>query len=259
MLENNDQSNIIKCKEDIMVTKIAIVEDEEAPYNLLASHIQRFAEETGQEFSIERFDKGNAFLLEKDMGFGVVFLDIELPNLDGLSIARRFRETNKIASIVFVTNLAKYAQYGYEVDAISYLIKPVTYDSFTLVFRKALNAYSQNEEYDFVFKLPGGLQKISIKKLMYVEILAHIIHYHLTDETIEKTGTMSKVEKLLAPYGFLRCHNAYLVNPSFVRGIHQNEVVVGSENIPLARAKKKAFLEGLSHYYLTKAGKDELL
>lgn len=242
-----------------MKTTIAIVEDSDEAYSRLAEHIERFSKENGQDFEVTRFAMGNPFLEQKDLGFNIVFLDIELPDLDGLSIARRLRESNKVCSIVFVTNLAKYAQYGYEVDAISYLLKPVTYDSFALVFRKAINAYAQNEEYDFVFKLPGGMQKISVKRLMYVEILSHIIIYHLVDETIEKTGTMSKVEKALAPYGFLRCHNAFLVNPAFIRGIQQNELLVGTEAIPLARGKKKAFLEGLSHYYLNKAGKDELL
>lgn len=242
-----------------MKTNIAIVEDEDAAYQRLLQQIERYCKENAVEADVRRYERGNLFLEESDFGFNVVFLDIELPDLDGLSIARRLRESNKVCSLVFVTNLAKYAQYGYEVDAISYLVKPVTYDSFALVFRKALNAYSQNEEYDFVFKIPGGLQKISAKKLMYVEILSHIIIYHLTDETIEKTGTMSKVEKILAPYGFLRCHNAYLVNPAFIRGIEQNEILVGSESIPLARGKKKGFLEGLSHYYLHKAKKDELL
>lgn len=242
-----------------MRTTIAIVEDSDDAYQRLAEHIDRFAKENGQEFDVTRFSSGNPFLEQKDLGFNIVFLDIELPDLDGLSIARRLRETNKVCSIVFVTNLAKYAQYGYEVDAISYLVKPVTYDSFALVFRKAINAYAQNEEYDFVFKIPGGMQKISAKRLMYVEIVSHIIVYHLVDETIEKTGTMSKVEKVLAPFGFLRCHNAFLVNPMFIRGIQQNDLLVGTETIPLARGKKKAFLEGLSHYYLTKAGKNELL
>ena len=242
-----------------MKTTIAVVEDENAAYQRLLEQIERFGRENSLEFDVKRFDRGNPFLESALQGFAVVFLDIELPDLDGLSIARRLREDNKVCSIVFVTNLAKYAQYGYEVDAISYLLKPVTYDSFALVFRKALNAYSQNEEYDFIFKLPGGIQKMSAKKLMYVEILSHIIIYHLTDETIEKTGTMNKVEKALAPYGFLRCHSAYLVNPAFIRGIHQNEILVGTESIPLARGKKKAFLEGLSQYYLHKAGKNELL
>ena len=242
-----------------MKQTIAIVEDDDSAYARLLEHIHRYEEENSLGFDIVRFGSVTPFLESDDAAYHAVFMDIELPDIDGLTAARRFREKNKVASLVFVTNLSKYAQYGYEVDAISYLVKPVTYDSFALVFRKALNAYSQNEEFDFIFKIPGGIEKISIKKLMYVEILAHIIIYHLVDEKIEKTGTLGKVEKILAPYGFLRCHNAYLVNPAFIRGIKQNEIAVGSDLIPLARSKKKAFLEGLSSYYLNKRGKNELL
>ena len=242
-----------------MKQSIAIVEDDDSAYQRLLGHIEAFGKTNNLEFAITRFSSVGPFLNSLESAFHVVFMDIELPDIDGLTAARRFREKNRVSSLVFVTNLSKYAQYGYEVDAISYLVKPVSYDSFALVFSKALNAYSQNEEYDFIFKIPGGIEKISVNKLVYVEILSHIIIYHLVDGNIEKTGSLSKIEKLLNPYGFLRCHNAYLVNPAFIRGIKQNEVAVGSEMIPLARGKKKAFLEGLSNYYLNKKGKNELL
>ncbi|MCR5491337.1 MAG: LytTR family DNA-binding domain-containing protein [Bacilli bacterium] len=242
-----------------MKQSLAIIEDDDDAYQRLLGHIERFGKESGMEFITTRFISANPFLNDPNSSFHVVFMDIELPDIDGLTAARRLREKNKVSSLIFVTNLAKYAQYGYEVDAISYLVKPVTYESFVLVFRKALASYTQKEEYDYIFKIPGGMERVAINKIVYVEILSHIIIYHLVDGTIEKTGTMSKVEKLLAPHGFLRCHNAYLVNPAFIRGIEQNEILVGAEAIPLSRGKKKAFLEGLSHYYLNKKGKDELL
>ena len=111
-----------------MVTKIAIVEDEEAPYNLLASHIQRFAEETGQEFSIERFDKGNAFLLEKDMGFGVVFLDIEMDDVNGIALAQKIQKIAPRTNIIYITGYEKYALESYKTYASGFLVKPIDED-----------------------------------------------------------------------------------------------------------------------------------
>lgn len=237
---------------------IAIVEDDEEAYRRLSGFIERISEASSLETEVRWFPSSNDFLKEKETAFAIIFLDVELPGMDGLSLAKRIRENNQVSSIVFVTNLAKFAQYGYEVDAISYLIKPVSYDSFAIIFRKALNAYAAKEDFDYIFKVPGGIEKISIGKLMYVEVLSHIIVYHLIDGTIEKTGTLNKVEALLRPHGFLRCHSAYLVNPKFISGIKNSDVQLGSESIPLARSRKKEFLEELSQYYVSKAGKNEL-
>ena len=236
-----------------MNNAVAIIEDDDAAFGLVQDYIQRFSVEAGLEISLTRFENGFSFLSTNLDACEIVLLDIELPDLDGLTIAKRLREKNKACSIVFITNLAKFAQYGYEVNAVSYLIKPVKYDAFALTFRKAINAYAANEQCDFIIKIPGGVEKVSVNQLMYVEILSHIVIYHLVNGTIQKTGTISKAEKELASYGFLRCHNAYLINPAFVRGIKENNVIVGSETIPLSRSKKQAFLSDLSAYFLKKA------
>ena len=237
---------------------IAVIEDELEAFNNLNGLIERYAKEKGQEFEVHHFPTGQKFLNDLNTFYAVVFMDIELPDMDGLSIAKQMRKNNKASSLVFVTNLAKYAQFGYEVDAVSYLLKPVEYNSFSIVFTKALNVYSMREERDLILKIPGGLKVTSIDKLMYVEILSHIVIYHAVDGDIERTGSLSQVEKMLKPYGFLRCHNAYLVNPDFVTGIDKNDIIVGSNRVPLARSKKKEFLAELSLYYLKKGNKNEL-
>lgn len=236
-----------------MNNAVVIVEDDDAAYGLIEDYVKRFSQEAGLSISLTRFENGFSFLSTNLDACEIVLLDIELPDMDGLTIAKRLREKNKACSIVFITNLAKYAQYGYEVNAVSYLIKPVKYDAFSLTFRKAINAYAANEDCDFIIKIPGGIEKISVNQLMFVEILSHIVIYHLVNGTIQKTGTIAKAEKALAPYGFLRCHNAYLINPAFVRGIKENNVIVGSESIPLSRGKKQTFLADLSSYFLKKA------
>jgi len=199
------------------------------------------------------------FLALKERVFSVVFLDIQLPELNGIEIARRLRKSNKVSSIVFITSLAQYAQLGYEVDAISYLVKPVNYTTFSLVFKKAINWYCMNEECDMIIELPGGLYKISVDRLMYIEIVSHRLIFHLVDGTIEKTGTLNSIEEMLAPFSFLRCHNSIIVNPKFVNGVQQNEVKVGSETLQISRTRRKSFLEGLSKWYINKGGNNGLL
>ena len=231
---------------------IAVVEDEEQAFLRLQEQINRFSRENNNtEFDIRWFKDGQEFLKEKTI-FSVIFFDIELGLDNGLDLAREVREKNNVSSIVFITNLAKYAQFGYEVNAISYLIKPVEYDAFSIVFKKALNAFSANEENDMMFRIPGGVEMTSINKIMYIEIVSHIITYHLVDGTIEKAGSLSQIEKQLKGHGFIRCHSAFIVNPNFIKGINKNDIIVGTSLVPLARSKKKEVLEALSKFYLQK-------
>lgn len=236
----------------MMKRLIAIIEDEKAAYLRLEEQILNFSKRNNQEFEIKWFPSGQDFLEADSTLFAIIFLDIELGDYDGVTVAKMIREKNNISSLIFITNLTKYAQYGYEVDAISYLIKPVEYDSFAVVFEKAINVYAAHEEKNLIFRIPGGVEVANINELMYVEVMSHDIIYHLVNGTIKKTGSLSKVEKELYHYGFIRCHHAFIINPKFVKGIDKNNILIGSKMVPLARSQKKAFLEALSEYYLKK-------
>ena len=233
----------------MMKRLIAIVEDDENDYLRLREKIDKFSGRHNIEFEVEWFKSGHDFFQVDNNHYSVIFLDIEIGDYDGITVAKKIREENSVSSIIFITNIAKYVQFGYEVDAISYLIKPVSYDSFSVVFEKAINVVASKEKNDVLFKIPGGAEVTSLNNLMYVEVVSHIIIYHLVNGTIEKTGSLSKIEKELTKYGFLRCHNAYIINPKFVKGIDKNNVIIGSKLIPLARSQKKKFLEALSAYY----------
>ena len=166
-------------KEGRGVKNIAIVEDEQAAAERLTAYIQRYAGEFGQQFNITRFCDGEAFLQNYKTIYAVVFLDIQMPRKNGMDAAEELRRYDKNVSIIFITNLVQYALKGYEVDAVSFLLKPVSYYDFSLKFKKALDIYLMNEERSFTVNAPGGLCRISTDKLMYVEIINHRLHYHL--------------------------------------------------------------------------------
>ena len=98
---------------------IAIVEDEDGAAELLHGYIERFSKETGLDFQIDRFRDAVGFLTDYKAKYAVVFMDIQMPNRDGMSAAVELREVDKTVSIIFITNLIQYAQKGYEVDAVA--------------------------------------------------------------------------------------------------------------------------------------------
>lgn len=135
---------------------IAIVEDQDAAAEKLQEYIERYAGQCGQQFSTTRFSNGEDFLRDYRSIYAVVFLDIQMPRKNGMDAAVELRRHDKNVSIIFITNLVQYALRGYKVDAVSFLVKPVSYYDFSLKFKKALDIYLMNEERSFTVNAPGG-------------------------------------------------------------------------------------------------------
>ncbi|MCI8476382.1 MAG: response regulator transcription factor [Clostridia bacterium] len=228
---------------------IAILEDEDGAAELLISYIEKYSAVTGQKFEIMRFKSAVEFLADYKSVYAVIFSDIQMPEMNGMDAAVELRKRDKTVSIIFITNLVQYAQRGYEVDAVSFLVKPVSYFDFSMKFKKALDIYVMNEERSITVNLPGGLCRISTDKLMYVEIINHRLYYHLIDGVIEMTGVLSAVEKELSGYGFLRCNKCYLVNPKFVVNVKGANVVVGNRTLQISRPRRAEFLAELANWF----------
>ena len=228
---------------------IAIVEDEDAAAALLSDYIDRYSAQTEQEFKTVRYNNAVDFLAEYRAVYSVVFMDIQMPRKDGMSAAVELRKLDKTVSLVFITNLIQYAQKGYEVDAVAYLLKPVKYYDFALKFRKALDVYVMNEEQDITINVSNGLCRVSTGKLMYVEIVRHKLIYHLVDDVLEVTGVLQKAEEELKAFGFLRCNQCYLVNPKFIRNVKGFTVVVGNDELAISRPRKNSFMTELANWY----------
>lgn len=233
---------------------IAIVEDEDTAAERLAGYIKRYAAEVRQEFHIKRFCNGEEFLRDYKCIYAVIFLDIQMPQKNGMEAAIELRRQDKNVSLIFITNLVQYALKGYEVDAVSFLVKPVSYYDFSLKFKKALDIYIMNEDRSFTVDSPGGLCRISTDKLMYVEIINHRLIYHLIDDVIQRTGSLSGVERELGAYGFLRCNKCYLVNPKFIVKVKGSTVQVGDQMLQISRPRRAAFMAELANWYAGSMG-----
>lgn len=233
---------------------IAVIEDQEGAASKLISYIERFSAQTEQKFNVVRFRTGTEFLDDYRAVYAVAFMDIQMPGINGMDTAMELRRLDKTVSIIFITNLVQYAQKGYEVDAVGFLVKPVNYYDFSMKFQKALNIYVMNEDRAITLDLPGGICRISTDKLMFVEIISHRLYYHLVDDVIEMTGVLSNVEKQLAEYGFLRCNKCYLVNPKFIVSVKNNNVLVGNHTLQISRPRRAAFMAELANWFAGSGG-----
>lgn len=228
---------------------IAIVEDDNTAATVISGFIDRYSKENSVELYAKRYETADKFLEDTESRYSVVLFDVKMPGTSGMDAAFEFRKRDKAASVLFITSMTQMAQKGYEVDAVGYLIKPVGYYDFSLKLKKALEVYTFNEKRNVTITIPGGLCRISMNKLIYVEIANHRLRYHLVDDVIEMSGALSHAEEELSSYGMLRCNSCYLVNPEFIRSVKGNDLWIGNEVLRISRPKRQKFLEQLAEWY----------
>ena len=109
------------------MAKIAVVEDNTAVREELCGFIAKYAQESGRKLDVTPFADGSQIVEPYRPGFDIIFLDIEMPRLGGMPTAERIRQLDPEVVLIFVTNMAQYAIRGYEVDALDFVLKPVSY------------------------------------------------------------------------------------------------------------------------------------
>lgn len=227
---------------------IAIVEDDSKYQTTLVDYLSRYKKENNEEYSVDVFSNALNFLDEKKF-YNIIFLDIEMPFMNGIDAAKKIRETNTNSTIIFITNMAKYAVKGYEVDAMDFLIKPVEYFNFSLKLSKAMRIQNEDSLHTILVNNASGFMKIEISKILYVESSLHYVIYHLENEEVKVRDSMKKVEENLSKYNFAKCNNSFLVNLDKIIKIQNDDIYIGKNVIKISRSKKKEFLDALAKFY----------
>ena len=227
--------------------KVAIVEDDKQAAARLSEYLGAFSQNTGVSFDTSVFGDAISFLTGYKAVYDIVFMDIELPHLDGMTAAAKLRQLDKKILLLFVTNMAQFAVKGYEVDALDYLVKPVGYSNFEMKMKKAVALVRSASEVIVISK-SGGMFRLFAREVRYIESSGHKIVYHTdTGEVAGGNESLSELEEKLAPCGFLRCNNCYLVNFRHIRSVQGYVVTVtGGEELQISRPRKKAFMTGLA-------------
>lgn len=229
--------------------RVAIVEDESGAQEALCGLCERYSKESGESLNVRTFDNAVTFLTDYKSDFDLVFLDIEMPDLDGMTAAGKLRELDPYVPIVFVTNMQQYAIKGYSVSALDFLVKPVNYVGFSTLMTRVKRVLSAKEGKEIVISANGSIRRIPVTRISYIEVARHRLTYHTEEGTLETWGNLNDVESELTGELFSRCNACYLVNLRYVTGIKGDDVILSDgENLRISHLKRKAFVADVAAY-----------
>lgn len=227
---------------------IAIIEDEDTAADVLCSYLDKYSKDNNTVFSVKRFYDAYGLLDNYKPIYDIIFMDIVLPKINGMEAAEKLRFLDKNVVLIFVTNMANYAVKGYEVDALSFIIKPVAYESFAMKMSKAINTVSRHKSFDISIPMDGAIKVISASKVYYIEISGHYLIYNTEEGKFKSRGTLYMIKSQLEAENFSQCNVGYLVNLKFVSGVKGDIVSVGSDDLRISRKRKKEFINALTNY-----------
>ena len=231
------------------VYEVVIVEDSEAEAKVLLDHIAQYDAERKIGLHVTRFTSAEEFLEKRDH-CDLIFMDIDLPEMNGMAAARRLRADDPHTPIIFATNLAQYAIRGYEVDALDFIVKPISYYSFVMRMDRAVRAMRRNGSSNLTVTASNGISIVPIESIVYVEIKGHYLNHHLVGgEVLTERGSISKMEETLAPHAFVRISQGHLVNMAHITRMGPEELVVaGGETLYFSRPRRGKARETITKY-----------
>ncbi len=206
-----------------------IIDDEELARILLKSYIEKtpFLELVGTyENPVE------ALPSLKNEDIDMIFLDIQMPEIKGTDFAKLIPNTTKF---IFTTAYSEFAVEGYSLNALDYLLKPITYERFLEATAKIQEATSQLNEQSLTIKSGYDLHKIKVNDIVYIESDSEYVNFHLNDDKkIMSYQSLKSLEKSLPEDTFMRVHRSYIINKKMVSSLKGKELVLNGISIPVS-------------------------
>ena len=227
---------------------VAVVEDDASTRAKTVEYFRRFQEENHLEISVEDFSDGKELMRAYTPRFDLIFLDIEMKEMNGMTAAHKIREKDERVLLVFLTHMSGYAIRGYSVQASDYILKPLSYELFSCKMKEWLRRIEYTQKQNVLVVSGEETIKLSTDQIYYLEVVSHRLIYHTDQGNIEVWGKLKTAEEELAGKGFAMCNKCYLVNLKHVQRVAKNTVQVGADSLIISRPRKKQFMKAMTDY-----------
>ena len=239
--------------------KLAICDDDKKIREIIAESVSDVSEEIDIAFYSDA--KG---ILAEDFNADILFLDIQMPEIDGMTAAKLLRKKNRETIIVFVTAVEEEVFNAFDVGAFQYIVKPFSKEKLREIIKKTIaeaerkdyikrvlsgKSEEDDKDYSIVVKSGGIKRRVKACDIVYAEIFDRQIILHMSElEKIEYYGRISELERIIGN-NFFRVHRAYLINLKYVKSYDSKLVNLMGEEIPVARGKYQELVKAILSYH----------
>jgi DNA-binding LytR/AlgR family response regulator len=229
--------------------RLALVEDDDKAISILEGYLKQIIENRVHDIEWDVYSGGEAFLWSFKPGkYDILLLDIQLPGIDGIELARQIRAQDNSVLIMFITNLAQYAVQGYSVRAFDFMVKPIECALFTQKLRAAIEHLHRTGQDTISFKVAEGIVNLEPAQILFFGIESRRLLIHTKERVYRCNDSLQNIERRLDDKRFFRCHSGYLVNMAYVRSIYKSHAMVREARVPISRNRRKDFLYAMGNY-----------
>ena len=230
--------------------KIAVAEDDEFERKNIIKEIKAYMAENGYEAEIYSYKDGESLIQAHEPGkYSLIFLDILMKGMTGIETARAIRRAGDETPVIFATSTEEYAVESYEVDALYYIIKPVTKEKLDKALNKCAKMLAESSR-GIDITVNRETVRVLLRDISYAEVFGNKVLLHTPDGEM---GVYMPLEKLMGMLDetFLRCHKSYVVNMNHIARVSGKEFVMDTGvTVPIRSNGKSEVIDSYNRFFI---------
>ena len=232
-----------------MDIRIAIIDDDNEFVKHISEYLITIEKDFQYSFEISTYKNPLYFFDSFINQFDIVFMDIDMPTMDGLTGAKELRKLDSNVIIIFTTYLAQYTINGYEVNALDFILKPLKYSQFVLKVKRAINSISRETGKNLLIKVKKQTIVVNSNDLIYIEVIKHYLYFHTKGKVYTIRGTLKDIYSTLDGFPFVKCNKGYLVNLAKITEVNDYDLFMGDVALKISKIGKNEFMQQLTDFY----------